>query len=475
MKKQRNPKGFSYPFVILFLLCVAMVVGSGPNAIAADSGGFLGRVLGQGDEDTPTPPVPPLGKTVQPVIVHRPLPAPIPGPAIPALEGNHSVNLDRMLNDFLDSTSLKTEVEAELELKTELDPQGETSSADASPLSPELRRLREQIEDTLARYRQALPIQDSTPASVMRACVAFGGDTELVLQDRTQTRINAIGALCWNYACGGQHLLVASEGDFMPRLGHGLQSKRSEFLFTLAMASISRENELRIASQRGTVDDLIDWEQRNIHSGMDHSLTLYGLSHYLDEDASWTSSRGEEWTLDRLAGTELNRDVPVTHPDAVDRLLGLTRYVIWARKHNVQRSARHRQVERYLARFNKHALKLQDHDGSWGAHYFGYREPSTSSAFNMRRHGLAIEQERLGSTGNILLWLTKSMTVEQLRSPELARAAHYVNSGLAQSRNVPNTRASSAFEYAMTMRSITALSQYKKQALREPESRVERK
>ncbi|MFG0254127.1 MAG: hypothetical protein ACF787_03370 [Rhodopirellula sp. JB053] len=344
-------------------------------------------------------------------------------------------------------------------------PKGDTQSIDSVPAapaivwSPEMLALRKAIRATRDMYNQPLSTQVMPPSAVMQACVAFGSDAQLLTNARKRQTVNAVGALCWNYPCAGKRLLVATRQNVIPRIGHGLQSKRGELLATFAMAAISVENEIRIGESSGTIGDLVRWEQSNVRSGVDLSRVLFALSTYLSPDVTWTNSEGETWSLDRIAEEELNRRVSVTKADAIDRLIGLTRYVVCARRHDLPRTGRHLQVERYVARFHDHAMQLQGRDGKWGPLYFGYSASTDPNALSRQIVG-STDQESLFSTGNILLWLTMSLTPEQLQTPEIVRAAIAVNNGLASNRKRNKLSTFSPHELEMSMRCVRAISEY---------------
>ncbi|MCM2372134.1 hypothetical protein [Aporhodopirellula aestuarii] len=558
------------------------------TTVASPRTGFFGAILGENDEeDKPKPPVPPIGKTIQPLVVVRPLPKPIAAPSVPPLvevdvttdaesdvaddEGVEEVTTQEEIadepqsgddqgaeevvedeasaetlsfnapvidsdptDDFdvselsIDQLSMKmlpdeedfgdegvdtltlegpdTDLAANDEpasmepISDESAEEGQANEAetyengDDSELaeidddsiadiadapereaatvdvqgeavpekqwSREMLDLRNAIRATYAVYEQPLSTQVIPPGGVIDACMAFGSKAELLVNSRSRQRVNAIGALCWNYPCAGKTLLVANDGNVMPRIGHGYQSKRGELLAALALSAVSTENEIRIGEAVGTVADLVEWEQTSVRTGADLSLTLIGLSTYLGADASWTNAAGEEWSLDRIAGEELSRKVAVTDRAAVDRLMGLTRYVVWARKHDVPRTGRHLQVERYIARFHDHALQLQGRDGSWGPLYFGYRGGSVDPTSLTHQLRGTPEQESLYCTGNILLWLTMSLSPDQLQSPELVRAVIRVNNGLASQRQRANLSTFSPYELTLTMRALRAIAEY---------------
>jgi len=472
-----------------FVCFVVIAVVCPPNAAEAQRGRFLKAILDRGEEDKPKPPVPPLGKTIAPLIVAAPLPKPISGPPVPPLQPVPPMQpvppLQQPAAESMPTTGttmltppttialvgpIQNDSDSanvdEAEFKTDAEIPKINTPAIAR-LTPEGVQLRDNLQLLLTRYNQPLDMEKHSPATVMLACWAFGNETELIVDRSKRSTTNAIGALCWNYPCGGEALLTTTETDtvskeIVPRIGFGLQSKRGELLTTLAMSSISGESELRAGDAiRGTVDDLVRWEQRSVRGGTNLSLVLFGLSHYLGADASWVNAQGETWSLDKIAGAELDRDVPVTDVASIDRLLGLTRYVLWARQNDIPRIGRHQQVEQYLARFHQHALDLQNSDGSWNEHYFGYRDtlvPVTSR----NRHQATSDQDTLFSTGNVLFWLTLSLTPEQLASRPLLRAVEQVHARLAEQLQRHDVDTASPYEHAMTMRAVAAIAHYQR-------------
>jgi hypothetical protein len=416
--------------------------------------------LDDDDEDKPKPPVPPLGKTIYPIEVRRPLPLPIPAPSVPELEvvapsdvSDSPTQSLVALSDEADQNDPKNVLRV-IEVPSKIKaPSDEKLSA--IPQLPEfaanthMLQIRDAIRSTLAQYRRPLSLRSASPADVMQACWGWGSAAELGGDNRNSRPINAIGALCWNVPCAGKTLLVVSDGKIMPRIGYGFQSKRGELLATLAMAAVSSENEIRIGATRGTVLDLVDWEKTSVRRGTDLSMTLIGLANYLGPDATWNNAAGEDWSLDIIAAEELIRTAPVTDVAAVERLMGLSAYVVWARKHDVPRSGRHLQVEQYVARFHEHALKLQSNEGTWGPHFFGYQ---ASGGIDSRGS--------LGSTSSVLLWLTLSLSDEQLQRPEIARAAAQVNNGLAAQLKRQPIDTLSPQELSMTMVGLRAISEY---------------
>ena len=417
--------------VLVALGCLVILVATCNPTLGAQAGA---RRRGSGmrrdrfdDPPPPKPPVPPLGVTIRPPQAARALPEPIPGPRVPQL-GETS------------------------ERPSQEHPTVETPDApsQARPeLSPEMAALRDGVRRTLSHYRsRPLSAQTNTPGDLIHFCTVYGREAEVRTGSASTKTVNGIGALCWNYACGGRYLVDSDGEHFVPRIGYGLQSRHGELLAMLAMTGVSPEYEIRVGEARGTVADLVRWEQLHVRSGKDLSFTTIGLAHYLPDGATWENSLGESWSLDRLAGEELDREVDPTGPAAVDRLIGLTCVVDRGRKLGTPLSGLFAQIEQYLGSFHDHALNLQNDDGTWNPRFFGYRGTSRDTS------------ETLRSTGHILQWLAMSLPEDRLQSDQVVEAVAQVNGLLAGQSSRRNVSQMSHRDIATWTRALHALSIY---------------
>jgi len=439
--------------VVVRFACLAILVATCSPAFSAQLGSRLfgnaaRRDRFDDDPPPPKPPVPPLGVKIYPLQAPKALPDPIPGPSVPRL----------------DEPSPRPPREQ---------PSAETPDDESQPrpeLSPEMAELRDGVRRTLLHYyNRPLSTQTNPPGALIHFCMAYGRGAEVRTDAKSTKMVNAIGALCWNYPCGGRYLINSDGSQFIPRIGYGLQSRHGELLAMLAMTGVSPEYEIRVGEVRGTVADLVRWEQLDIRSGHDLSSATIGLAHYLPDDATWQNSLGETWSLDRLAAEELDREVDVTGPAAVDRLIGLASVVKRGRKLGLPLSGRYAQVEQYLDSFHDHALKLQNADGTWHPGFFGYRGTSQDTSGTLR------------STGHILQWLVMSLPEDQLQDPQVIQAVAKVNGILAGQSSRLYVSSMSPRDGATWMRALHALSVYNQRVFKpcdpppepEPESEAD--
>ena len=64
-----------------------------------------------------------------------------------------------------------------------------------------------------------------------------------------------------------------------------------------------------VEGKQFTVADLIESEKLGCQTGMELTFKLISLSHYLDPDATWKNSTGEEWSISRLIHEEIKSPI----------------------------------------------------------------------------------------------------------------------------------------------------------------------
>ena len=138
----------------------------------------------------------------------------------------------------------------------------------------------------------------------MNYCLAFGCGTEVSLDGADGQRINGITCLCWNYPCGGFDMLTRSQDHIAARIGYGYQEHPGEFLAMLALSRVPADYPVRVGKDTRTVADLVEAEKLACRSGSDLSLTLIGLSYYVDEP-EWKNDLGETWSIERIIREEI--------------------------------------------------------------------------------------------------------------------------------------------------------------------------
>ena len=283
-------------------------------------------------------------------------------------------------------------------------------------LSKEMAAFRDRIRRTLGRYYQQPVSSDANTADdILHFCLAFGCEAEI---RHGNGKINGIGCLCWNYACGGYRLLLAGNEGIVARIGYGFQSRPSQLLAVLAQTAVPESYELRVGDRRGTVADLVEHEKRTCRQGEDQAMKLVGLAVYVRDGAPWKNEAGEEWSLEKLLKAELDRQVPLDDRAATDRLLALSYAMERQTRSSGPQADEYEKAQQLVADFQRQALSAQNSDGSWHPKFFAAKGTSRDTMGTLR------------STGHILHWLAYSLPDSQLQTAEMLRGVHYVNTSL---------------------------------------------
>lgn len=317
------------------------------------------------------------------------------------------------------------------------------------PLSSEMAALRDQVRRTLAQvYARPLNTQDHLPAEIIAFCEAFGPAAEILSPGLSNQPVNGVGALCWNFPCGGYRLLRTNGNAVIAQVGYGYQQRPGQLLAMLAIGGVSPDYEVRIGESRASVADLIAAEKRACLSGLDLSGVLIGLSFYAKPGESWKNADGDAWSVERLVREELDRTAEPSSIDVMDRLTGLSFALARIGSDQWQDASLPDRAKRHIAECQDFAFRLQNSDGSWHPEFFARQGTSNDAAGSLR------------ASGAILAWLAFSMPEEKLDDPRLVRSLQYVNQQLASRASPRGAMPATTREIAGIMSGARALSLY---------------
>ena len=233
-----------------------------------------------------------------------------------------------------------------------------------------MRRDRVRTLLTALRQQPFNTQQNDCAITFLEFCRGFGCNTELTDNAGTGQKVNGITCLCWNMPCGGYELMTVSEGHLAGRIGFGCRSQPSELAAVLALSEVPVDYPARFGRLILSVADIIEYEKLTCRPGADMSLKLVALSHYVREP-SWKDNLGNEWTLRRMVGEELNRPVGAGTYAATNRLLGLVCALerfspTVPTREKTRRSTGTWPAENYIAEATTYAYAAQNTNGSWG-------------------------------------------------------------------------------------------------------------
>ena len=318
----------------------------------------------------------------------------------------------------------------------------------APPLSSEMAAFREQVRRTLSQvYARSVNAQSNLPTEVIAFCEAFGHTAEIAPGGRATQKINGVGAVCWNYPCGGYTLLRTDGKQSIARVGYGYQDRPAQLLAMLAQNRVPLSYEIRIGDRRGTVADLVASENLACRQGLVQSGTLIGLAFYAVPGDTWKNDLGESWSVERLLQAELDRKADAGSVDVTDRLMAISFALKQLNEAGEAAERLRKRADDHVKELQKYALELQNSDGTWHPGFFAYRGPSKDSGGSLL------------ATGAILTWLVYSLPADRLEDQRVVRGLSYLQKQLAS--NVGRSSASpSSRELVGQMKAARALSLY---------------
>jgi len=317
------------------------------------------------------------------------------------------------------------------------------------PLSPEMAAFRDQVRRTLSQvYSRSLSAQNNLPAEVLAFSRAFGHTAEIFSGGRSNQKINAVGAVCWNYPCGGYKLLRTDGKQIVARVGYGYQERPAQLLAVLALNRVPDSYELRIGDHRGTIANLIASEKLACRKGLDQSQTLIGLAFYAAQETTWKNDLGEKWSVERLLAEELNRKVDASRIDVIDRLMGISYALNRLDEKKVPTKGLIDRCRNHVEQFQDFTLGLQNDDGTWNPGFLAYRGTSKDATGS------------LFSTGAVLTWLVYSLPEERLEDERVVRGLAYLNKQLAYGARRRTATPSTSQDMIGQMNAARAISLY---------------
>jgi hypothetical protein len=282
-------------------------------------------------------------------------------------------------------------------------------------------QLKESIRATLeSNTRRGQNTLANTPNDVLLLTLPYGADAriwqpnpEANPRDKNSpkgTAVYSIGALCWNYPCGGKTLLRADGNRIIAKTGFGYQQHAGSLLATMAMSNIMPNYELKIGSGTYTIADLITSEKTAVSRGQNLSHILVGLAFYGNVNEQWKNDLGETWNIERLTTEELNRSIDQGSSDVTDWLLGLTAAVKLYETERKPVRGSLALAKKQIKTYHDFVLSVQNDQYLWHPKFFLYKGTNPDA------------YETLYSSGHILRWLLLSLPDKELRSSSVVRS-----------------------------------------------------
>jgi hypothetical protein len=294
---------------------------------------------------------------------------------------------------------------------------GRLSRGTNSPHAQALRLpLKEKLEYCLRLYGSGKleNIEGRSPWGIMHVAISLGQFSEAQYQNR---KVNAVNWLLNNGQCRGERLMyLDGDGKLQTRSGPGFEGHEGQLLAILAQSAVEPHTEIFVESKQFTLLDLIKKEMDSCQAGTELTFKLIGLSYYLDSDATWKSSDGETWDIQRLISEEIKQPINGVACGGSHRLMGLAFSLQRRRLQNRPVDGEWARAETFIQDYKQYTLSLANADGSFSTNWFEGREAMDNS------------QRRLQTTGHILEWLVFASDDQEVQDPRVVRSVNYLAS-----------------------------------------------
>ncbi len=288
-------------------------------------------------------------------------------------------------------------------------------------VTPNVARMQSSMRACLAHYyADAEVANERSNWGMMHAIMVYGIDTKVVVDRKTYSTIAWIAG---NNACRGQRLLASDNGRIVVRSGVGLQGHQAQMLAVFSLCNVPDHYPLYADGQKFSMQDVIREEQLACKVGAELTFTLIGLAHYMDTDASWTSSDGETWDFERLIREELSQPIVGSACGGTHRLMGFAHALRKRRAEGKPIDGQWQRAEKFTEDFVDYAYRLQNRDGSMSTNWFEGREDQDSM------------DRKVQTTGHMVEWLLTLTPDSQLQNPRLVAAVRYLLMSLYNDRD----------------------------------------
>ena len=305
--------------------------------------------------------------------------------------------------------------------------------------------LREKIDEIVDHIKQTRHLKADTDSAwqIVHGVLAYKRDYRIELDG------NLVQAMQWLLdgaeLSGGGHLngwrLEPAEHGIKAILEPGSmtgQGHPDQWLGYLSQCGLQLDDKLKVHGKDYQVADLLEQAKWDIRPGTEATWTLMAFATYLPLDATWKSSDGTEWTMERLVAREAEAEIVGAACGGCHRLYAMS---IAVNRYMEERGIRGEKLEEQYAKDAENASgwAKANHrvlEAIKTARQFQQPDGSFSTAFFARAGSSQELEKQISSTGHILEVLSVSLTDDQLREPWVTAAAARLTDLLDATRDV---------------------------------------
>ncbi|WP_139228331.1 hypothetical protein [Planctomicrobium piriforme] len=200
----------------------------------------------------------------------------------------------------------------------------------------------------------------------------------------------------------------------------------NQTLAIISMCDVPTTHVFRTGDGRSvTMADMIRNAQMTVNSQEETTWTLWFLTHYLDQETTWTNNQGQRWSMESLVRIQTAAS-PYNAPCGGCHGLFALAYArnAYMQKHGQLRGS-WLEADQKLQQYIAAAQSMQNRDGSFATQFFKAR--GYSNDFN----------ERIKSSGHMLEWLLVALPKKRLEEPWIRNGVQTLANDLIKNASAP--------------------------------------
>lgn len=296
-----------------------------------------------------------------------------------------------------------------------------TENAAADPL---MKIVDEAIEVTRMRN---LDFQQHTPWQILHGLLALRENYTI---KNGNEFVNALDFLSTKARYKGEGWFEKTQygGRAHPYNGtpYDFEGHVNQTMAIIAMCNVPLTHKFHTANgQVVTMQDMVRHAQYALNPKDELTWTLWFLTHYVDQDTTWTTAAGQRWSMEALVRNQNAASINNSPCGGCHNLFA----VAYARNAYMQKHGQLRgawlEADQRLQQYISAAQSMQNRDGSFATEFFRARGHSTQ--FN----------ERIKASGHMLEWLLVALPKKRLNEQWMRNGVYSLATDLITNASQP--------------------------------------
>ncbi len=301
-----------------------------------------------------------------------------------------------------------------------------TAPSMEKPKEPEVPEIVDLVDEAIAvSHRRMLSTDVHTPWQIAHGILALRWEYTLY-QNKKQIR-----AIDWistgpNFRGRPWFITTPHGGKGHPFTEpYAFEGHPNQFLAFYAMAGIPLDHKFKAGEKTITIANMIHNAKAEVNTDEEITWTLWAFSRYLPWDTEWVSSKGEEWSMEKLVQVQMQSEPTKSACGGTHGLFALASSVNNYSKDQKNLRGTWLEASMRVRQYVEYARSMQNQDGSFSAKYF--EGPEYASDVN----------KRVSTTGHTLEFIMEALPQHRLNEPWLRSAVSRIASDLVEYKSQP--------------------------------------